>query len=285
MLGKTWRRTLWLVFVGITLSTPVFGQGELPRLEQTEFDAHGMNETLLHISVPGRYSLQAQSDQGTKLEIVDRMAGPFAAAGSVGEQDGRLDLLLDEGTYKNPIAVSRRRCGHTKAGCALVRGDRFHPTNSFRLTLTGLRAGSLEDLQQQSFWLHLKRRRILRLEAIGRNLKDCRLWRDGVWLEDIKPRFSTYEPVNGQPMRYAEFYHDLNPGAYRLTFYGGAALAWADDSGAHPFSLCVWDTNDWDPVAGRLSRSLPLVGMPMWHQRKLTSSRFREPIKRRQGYR
>ena len=41
MLGKTWRRTLWLVFVGITLSTPVFGQGELPRLDQTEFDAHG----------------------------------------------------------------------------------------------------------------------------------------------------------------------------------------------------------------------------------------------------
>ena len=82
MLGKSWRRTLWLVFVGITFSTSVFGQGELPRLEQTEFDARGMNETLLHVSVPGRYSLQAQSDQGTKIEIVDRMAGPFAAAGS-----------------------------------------------------------------------------------------------------------------------------------------------------------------------------------------------------------
>ena len=53
MLGISWRRTLWLVFVGITLSTSVFGQGELPRLEQTEFDAHGMNETLLHVSVPG----------------------------------------------------------------------------------------------------------------------------------------------------------------------------------------------------------------------------------------
>ena len=67
---------------------------------QTEFAAHGMNETLLHISVPGRYSLQVQSDQGTKIEIVDRMAGPFAAAGSAGEWDGRLDLLLDKGTYK-----------------------------------------------------------------------------------------------------------------------------------------------------------------------------------------
>ena len=100
MLGKSWKRILWLVFVGITLSTSVFGKGELPRLEQTDFDAHGRNETLLHISVLGYYSLQVQSDQGTKIEIVDRMAGPFAAAGSAGEQDGRLDLLLDKGTYK-----------------------------------------------------------------------------------------------------------------------------------------------------------------------------------------
>ena len=64
MQGKTWRRALWLALVGMTiLSTSVFGatEGELPRLEQTEFAAHGMNETLLHVTVPGRYSLQARS--------------------------------------------------------------------------------------------------------------------------------------------------------------------------------------------------------------------------------
>ncbi len=236
MLRKTWRRTLWLVFVGITLSTSVFGQGELPRLEQTEFDAHGLNETLLHVSVPGRYSLQAQSDQGTKLEIVDRMAGPFAAAGSAGEQDGRLDLLLDKGIYKIRLRSHEEGVGTLKLAVhPFVEID--SPDKLLSLDAYQIENSSLEDLQQQSFWLHLKRRRILRLEAIGRNLKDCRLWRDGVWLEDIKPRFSTYEPVNGQPMGYAEFYHDLNPGVYRLTFYGGAAPAWADDSGAHPFTL------------------------------------------------
>ena len=236
MLGKIWRRTLWLVFVGITLSTSVFGQGELPRLEQTEFDAHGMNETLLHVSVPGRYSLQTQSDQGTKIEIVDRMAGPFAAAGSAGEQDGRLDLLLDKGIYKIRLRSHEEGVGTLKLAVhPFVKID--SPDKLLSLDAYRIESSSLEDLQQQSFWLHLKKRRILRLEAIGRNLKDCRLWRDGVWLEDIKPRFSTYEPVNGQPMGYAEFYHDLNPGVYRLTFYGGAAPAWADDSGAHPFSL------------------------------------------------
>ena len=236
MLGISWRRTLWLVFVGITLSTSVFGQGELPRLEQTEFDAHGMNETLLHVSVPGRYSLQAQSDQGTKIEIVDRMAGPFAAAGSAGEQDGRLDLLLDKGIYKIRLRSHEEGVGTLKMAVhPFVEID--SPDKLLSLDAYQIENSSLEDLQQQSFWLHLKQRRILRLEAIGRNLKDCRLWRDGVWLEDIKPRFSTYEPVNGQPMGYAEFYHDLNPGIYRLTFYGGAALAWADDSREHPFTL------------------------------------------------
>ena len=236
MLGKTWRRTLWLVFVGIILSTSVFGQGELPRLEQTEFDAHGLNETLLHIAVPGRYSLQTQSDQGTKIEIVDRMAGPFAAAGSAGEQDGRLDLLLDKGIYKIRLRSHEEGVGTLKLAVhpfvEIGSSDKLLSLDAYQIENS-----SLEDLQQQSFWLHLKKRRILRLEAIGRNLKDCRLWRDGVWLEDIKPSFSTYEPVNGQPMGYAEFYHDLNPGVYRLTFYGGAELAWADDSGAHPFSL------------------------------------------------
>ena len=236
MLGKTWRRTLWLIFLAITLSTSVFGQGELPRLEQTEFDAHGMNETLLHISVPGRYSLQAQSDQGTKIEIVDRMAGPFAAAGNVGEQDGRLDLLLDKGTYKIRLRSQEQGVGTLKLAVhpfvEIGSSDKILSLDAYQIENS-----SLEDLQQQSFWLHLEKRQILRLEAIGRNLKDCRLWRDGVWLEDIKPNFSTYEPVNGQPMGYAEFYHDLNPGVYRLTFYGGAVSAWADDSGTHPFSL------------------------------------------------
>jgi hypothetical protein len=236
MLGKTWKRTLWLVFVGITLSTSVSGEGELPRLEQTEFDAHGLNETLLHISVLGRYSLQTQSDQGTKIEIVDRMAGPFAAAGSAGEQDGRLDLLLDKGTYKIRLRSHEEGVGTLKLAVhpfvEIDSSDKLLSLDAYQIE-----SSSLEDLQQRSFWLHLKKRRILRLEAIGRNLKECRLWRDGVWLEDIKPRFSTYAPVNGQPMGYAEFYHDLNPGVYRLTFYGGAALAWTDDSGTHPFSL------------------------------------------------
>ena len=236
MLGKTWRKTLWLIFVSMTLSTSVFGQEGLPRLEQTEFAAHGMNETLLHIAAPGHYSLQAQSDQGTKIELVDRMAGPFAAAGSAGEQDGRLDLLLDKGTYKIRLRSHKEGVGTLKLAAhpfvEVGASDKLLSLDAYQIE-----SSSLEDLQQRSFWLHLKERRVLRLEAIGRNLKDCRLWRDGVWLEDIKPRFSTYEPVNGQPMRYAEFYHDLNPGIYRLTFYGGAALAWTDDSGEHPFFL------------------------------------------------
>ncbi len=238
MLRKTWRRILWIVCVGMTLSVPVFGQteGESSRLEQTEFAAHGMNETLLHIAAPGRYSLQVKSDQGTEIGIVDRMAGPFAVDGNAGEQDGRLDLLLDKGTYKIRLRSHEAGVGTLKLAVhpfvEIGSSDKLLSIDSYKIE-----SGSLEDLQQQSFWLHLKERRILRLEAVGRDLKDCRLWRDGVWLEDIKPNFSTYEPVSGQPMGYAEFYHDLNPGIYRLTFYGGAALAWADDSGEHPFSL------------------------------------------------
>lgn len=238
MQGNTWRRALWLVLVCMTISTSVFGEteGELLRLEQTEFAARGMNETLFHVAIPGRYSLQARSLQGTRIEIVDRMAGPFGVAGGAGERDGRLDLILDKGTYKIRLRSHEEGMGTLTLAVypyvEISSSDRLLSLDTYQIE-----SGSLEDLQQYSFWLHLKERQILRLEAIGRNLKDCRLWRDGVWLEDIKPHFSTYEPVNGRPMSYAEFHHDLNPGLYRLTLYGGAALAWANDSGKHPFFL------------------------------------------------
>jgi len=241
MLSKAWRKTVWLVIVGMFFFIFAFGQseGSEPRLDKTDFAAQGMNETLLHVDVPGRYSLQAKSDQGTELELVDRMAGPFAISGKAGEQDGRLDILLDKGTYKVRLKSHAEGKGSLKlAVYPFQEVQKLDKNGDFPLlNLHQMEIASLEDLQQCSFWIYLKRRQILRLEAIGRNLKDCRLWHDGNWLVDITPSLYTYETMNGQPMTYAEFHHDMNPGLYLLTCYGGEALAWTNDSGEHPFSL------------------------------------------------
>ena len=250
MLCKSWRKTLpdsrdgfahWLVIVGMAFCFFAFGQSEssTPRLDKTGFIAQGMNETLLHIDTPGRYSLQAKSEQGTELELVDKMAGPVASSRRAGEQDGRLDILLDKGTYK--IRLKSHEKGKGALKLTVYPFQELQKVNqSGELPLLGLHqieSGSLEDLQQRSFWIYLEKRQILRLEAIGRNLKDCRLWRDNNWLVDANPSLSRYEAVSGQPMTYAEFHHDMNPGLYLLTCYGGEPLAWAKDSVEYPFFL------------------------------------------------
>jgi hypothetical protein len=209
------------------------------KLEKTVFEAARTNETLLNISQPGRFSIQAASKQGTRVEIIDRMAGPFASAGSAGEEDGRLDLILDTGTYK--IRLISHEKGSGQVNLKVFPFQEVKPvTNVTELPylqdLELIRA-NLEDLQQQSFWVQIKERQVLRLEMLGRNLKDARLWRDGNWLENIQPTITQYEPVPGQPMTHAEFHHDVNPGIYLLTCYAGPAQKWTKETNQFPFYL------------------------------------------------
>ncbi len=210
-----------------------------PELEQVTFPATGYNETLLHIKTPGRYSIQTKSQQGTRVELVDQMAGPVASAGQVGELDGRLDIFLDTGQYKVRLYSHLKGQGELVLNALAFRETQMVVQAEDRPLLKELQLESttLADLQQRSYWLYLKNRQILRLEAMGRNLKDCRIWRNGDWLVAVNPAVSTYEPVSGQPMTYLEFHHDLNPGLYRFTCYGGEALQWAEESPESPLYL------------------------------------------------
>ena len=204
----------------LCLLIPASAMCQEHHLENATFAAAGEHDALLHIPAPGRYSIQAQSPQGTAIELVDQMAGPIASAGRSGEIDGRLDLLLDEGTYKLRLYSPQKGQGKL-----IVKVFPFqeaqpvaHVEDLPQLQDLQLESGELGDLQQRSFWLYLEQRQILRLEAIGRSLKDCRLWRQEKWLVDVAPDISIYEPTTGQPMTYLEFHHDLNPGLYRITF-------------------------------------------------------------------
>jgi hypothetical protein len=209
------------------------------KLEKTVFNAAGTNETLLHISYPGRFSIHATSQQGTRVEIIDRMAGPFAFAGSAGEEDGRLGLILDTGSYKIRLISHEKGSGQVKLKALAFR--EVKPITNIKelpyLQDLELIRDSLEDLKQQSYWIQVKERQTLRLEMLGRNLKDARLWRDGSWLENIQPTITQYEPIPGQPMTHAEFHHDVNPGLYLLTCYGGPAQKWTKETNQFPFYL------------------------------------------------
>ncbi len=209
------------------------------KLDKSTFAAQGENHTLLHIAKPGRCSIQVKSKQGTAVTIVDRMGGPFASNGSAGQKDGRIDLILDAGTYKIRLHSHRNGSGEAVLkvfpfrdvkAAARVEELPFLPN----LELVEL---SMEDLKQQGFRIHIKKRQVRRIEMMGRNLQDARLWRDGAWLEDVQPTISTYETLPGRPMTHIEFHHDLNPGLYLLTCYGGSPHPWTKETNENPFYI------------------------------------------------
>lgn len=227
--------TAIVVFFMATVVTPISGA----KPEQTVFNAKGANETLLHIDKPGRCSIQVKSQQGTALTIVDRMAGPYESSGTAGQQDGRIDLLLDSGTYK--VRLYSHDNGSGQAQLKVFPFEYVNPVTRVEelpylpdLEIVG---GTLEDLKQQAYWIEIKERRVLRLEMLGRCLKDARLWRDGAWLEEAEPTVSTFERTAGQPMTHIEFHHDLAPGLYLLTCFGGPAHPWTRETNEYPFYL------------------------------------------------
>lgn len=184
----------------------------------------GAGETLLTVTAPGRFTLRAESPGGTALQLVDMLAGPGDWAGAPGAQDGRLDLLLDTGTYK------LRSLGDAKAtGEARLHLHAFaEPEAPPALAPGEVSSTSLADGEQRSAWFVVERQRRVRIEAAGRALADLRLWREGRELLPQAPPPRPIEPRPGRPLNHLVIETVLEPGTYRATAYGGPARAWSE---------------------------------------------------------
>jgi len=73
---------------------------DIASLSRSSVSASADGEAMLTVDSPGRFSIRAQSRTGVALQLVDMIAGPGELAGEAGVRDGRLDVLLDKGTYK-----------------------------------------------------------------------------------------------------------------------------------------------------------------------------------------
>ncbi len=204
-------------------------------IDHPSLPAAGRQQALLTIGRFGRYALTVTSGQGTTLQIVDRMAGPGATSGAVGEKDGRLDLLLDRGEYKLVTVGYQKARGQVQLA-ARPFAEKNGPRPPQLVELKPVDA-SLGDFEQRSYWIDVKERRTLELEAAGRNLADLRLWKDGAWLVEAEPIRQILQPRVGRPLMACRLGPTLEPGLYLLVAYGGPGQAWAEDDGAHPFYL------------------------------------------------
>ncbi len=206
-----------------------------PRLQDRTLPARGTQQTLLHTERFGRYAILAHSDQGSALELVDRMAGPVARAGEIGTRDGRLDLFLDRGTTKLRVHSHELAEGQVR-----LEAHGFEELNTGLAPVLEERRlieSELGDLQQRSWWVRIEQRQPVALEAAGRNLTDLRLWRDGTWLVESTPRCDTIQPTEGRPLRRCRLGTTLEPGLYLLSAYGGPGQAWAQEGPERPLWL------------------------------------------------
>ncbi len=206
-------------------------------LDASSLPASGEQATLLHVSSPGRFTIQAHSQTGAAIQLVDMLTGPGEVQGSAGGQDGRIDALLDVGTYKVRVSSPPQPVAGTSAVTLAVTAftDAAPPQ---ALPPPGqVVSATLNDGQQRAFWLAMPQAGELRIEAAGRSLADLQLWRDGRTLVNARVTTAEVTPVRTHALTDLRLVAQVERGTYLAVAYGGAARRWADNDPAQPFTL------------------------------------------------
>jgi len=186
---------------------------------------------LLTIPAAGRYSLRAKSASGARIELIDMIAGPLDSAGAAGLRDGRIDALLDKGVYKLRVTNAKGAAGKVALSAEpFVEADAKRPA----LAPGQIQSAELGDLAQRSYSLEVGPSGRVGVEAIGRALRDLRLWRADGELMDAAFEMAQAEPRAGHVMTRARLEANVAPGRYVVTAYGGERLIWADAAAAQP---------------------------------------------------
>jgi hypothetical protein len=236
MMGELRRHPAVLVAAMLMTSVTACPAADVPgaRLDRTTLPASGKQSALLTVDAFGRYAVTATSAQGVAVQAVDRMAGAGPVMGEAGKQDGRLDLFLDRGEQRIVTSGAARGSGQVTLKAHAFRELHERPP---MLLEHRLETSNLGDFEQRSYWIEIKQKRIVALEAAGRHLADLRLWRDGTWLVDAAPQIVQSQARPEQPLSVARLTAELPPGLYLLTAYGGPSQPWTEASDAKPFFL------------------------------------------------
>lgn len=215
-------------------AVPSLSTVHAPIIDST-FDGAGAHELVFAVKKWGRFSIEVESTEGAGIQFMDRKVGVRSSNGVPGETDGRVDEFLDVGEYK----VVLRTHPEVRED-ATLRVWPFRELNrSTPQYLVPLREyhGTLRDHQQVSYWIHLPQDTTIHVEAIGRNVADIQLWRNGQWRVDSKRASIEAGGSVEQPLRGYRLVQNLPAGYYQLTVYGGREAEWARSSEEHPFYL------------------------------------------------
>lgn len=205
-----------------------------PSLSPKSVPTNGRQESLLTIDQLGAYAVWVKSSVGVSLQMIDRMTGPAEPIGEAGRRDGRLELLLDAGSYKLITTGPDKAPGDATLTIAPFAERETQPQK-----LTGIRQSSatLADLEQRSFWIESDGKTPVFLQMAGRALGQVRFWRDGLTVLPTIGVLSTIEPASGKPVKSFDYSGVLEAGLYRVTAYGTVPLPWPAGGTENPFHL------------------------------------------------
>lgn len=195
--------------------------------------AAGLQAVDIEIPALGRYSISALGGQGSVLTLVDRMSGPGATDGVIGERNGRIDTFLDAGAYRVRVLSDLQGRGDVRVqvhAFAAAPGEGGQVLEAE----TMLPATTLADLQQRAWWVEAPSGVAEIYEAAGRSLADLRLWRDGRWLVDARPECVPVGEHSPRPLTRCTLVGPATAGVYQLLAYGGPARPWADGLADQP---------------------------------------------------
>ncbi|MFW6369415.1 MAG: hypothetical protein ACOC0J_02415, partial [Myxococcota bacterium] len=253
-----------LLLSQVALAQPQQAPSSAPVLDREIVPSAGRSEAIVTIPAFGRYAVVVSSEEGTAVQVIDRMTGPGEVNGTPGTTDGRIDDFFDDGEYKivtlgHPNASGQARIAvrpfREQSGDSPPRLVEHRPVES-----------TLQDLEQRSYWLHLEEDGPVILEAAGRSLADMRLWKDGRWLVDVSTSHAETLPAPGRPMGVCRIAAHLPAGLYLLSAYGGPARAWSEENEeteTHAFYLRYGIPPR--PAIGREHRTVSPLGFDRFH--------------------
>ena len=205
-----------------------------PHLALDRLPADQDGSTLMTVDRPGRVAISTHSSSGVALQLIDMMTGPGEQMGVPGVGDGRIDTLLDKGTYKIRVFGAKGASGKVELKAQSYQElERPDTVLSADVPIDA----DLGDLQQRSFWIDVPDSGRIDVEAVGRSLHDLRLWRNGGGIVQLSPTISVFELKPGLSMTRATLAGMVEPGRYIVTAYGGEKLAWANSDTAEPFHI------------------------------------------------
>ncbi len=189
------------------------------------FSASGNNEFVFEIQKWGRYAVEAKSSVGSMVELYNKKSGLISQSGTIGEKDGRIDLLLDIGEYKVKTNSPRKGKGTLTVSVYPFKGA--DGLTFPELPLQKLDWAECSDLEQVSWWINVPSDTLIFLEVQGRRIADVALWLNGTWRVGCRNIEFINKKNPEKPLRGYRIIERLKKGNYLLTAYGGKNDSWS----------------------------------------------------------